>query len=167
MLARLFPQSLSNAYQGSWWAVALLLPVLLMKTVMGFNFSGVNPYVDVREILKTVDGVPLDTFSPQAVASVLASSGAWGAALFALSLVAWVILIRYRAGLPLAIMVLLVEQLLRTGANTFAVVQRIAAGDAQLAPGAMINLAMSVLLIAALALSLLALRPQPQETPQG
>jgi len=160
MLARLFPRSLSNVYQGSWWGVALFLPVLLMKTLMGFNFSGVNPYVDVREILKTVDGVPLDTFSPQAVASVLTSSGAWGAALFALCLFAWVILIRYRAGLPLAIMVLLVEQLLRTGANTFAVVQKIASGTAQPAPGAMINLGMSALLLSAFVLSLLAVRPQ-------
>jgi hypothetical protein len=167
MLGRLFPRSLSNAYQGSRWAIVLLLPVLLMKTLIGFNFSGVNPYVDVREILKTVDGVPLDTFSPQAVASVLDASGAWGAALFALCLLAWIILIRFRAGLPLAIMALLVEQLLRTGADTLAVVQRIAAGTAQLAPGAMINLGMSALLVSAFVFSLLAVRPQAQATPLG
>jgi len=167
MVGRLFPRSLSNAYQGSWWAIVLLLPVLLMKTAIGFNFSGVNPYVNVGEILKTVDGVPLDTFSPQAAASVLDASGAWGAALFALCLFAWIVLIRYRAGLPLAILLLLVEQLLRTGADTLAVVQRIAAGTAKLAPGAMINLGMTALLVAALALSLLAVRPLPQSTTQG
>ena len=165
MLGRLFPRSLSNAYQGSWWAVVLLLPVLLMKTLIGFNFSGVNPYVDVREILKTVDGVPLDTFSPQAVDTVLNSAGAWGAALFALCLFAWLVLIRYRAGLPAAILILTVEQFLRTGADTVRVLEKIAAGTAQLAPGAMINLGMGALLVSALVLSLLTVRAQPSATP--
>jgi hypothetical protein len=162
MLGRLLPRSLSNAYLGSWWAVVLLLPVLLMKTVIGFNFSGVNPYVDVREILKTVDGVPLDTFSPQAAASVLNAAGAWGAAVFALCLFVWLVLIRFRAGLPLAILVLTVEQLLRTGADTIRVMEKVVAGTAQLAPGAMINLGMSALLVSAFVLSLLAVRQQPE-----
>jgi hypothetical protein len=166
MLGRLFPRSLSNAYQGSWWAVALLLPVLLMKSVIGFNFSGANPYVDVREILMTVDGVPLDTFSPQAVASVLNAANAWGAALFALCLFVWLVLFRYRAGLPVAILVLNVEQLLRTGADTIRVMEKVVAGTAQLAPGAMINLGMSAALVFAFVLSLLAVRPQPQATPE-
>lgn len=162
MLGRLLPRSLSNAYLGSWWAVVLLLPVLLMKTVIGFNFSGVNPYIDVREILMTVDGVPMDTFSPQAAASVLDTAGAWGAALFAMCLFVWLVLIRYRAGLPVAILVLLVEQLLRTGADTIRVIEKIMAGTAQLAPGAMINLGMSAVLVLAFVLSLLAVRQQPE-----
>jgi hypothetical protein len=58
-------------------------------------------------------------------------------------------------------------ELLRTGADALAVLPRSAAGTAQLAPGAMINLGMTALLATAFALSLLAVRPQPQTTTQG
>jgi hypothetical protein len=44
------------------------------------------------------------------------------------------------------------------------VVQKIVAGTAQLAPGAMINLGMSALLVMAFVLSLLAVRPLVQAT---
>jgi predicted dehydrogenase len=46
------------------------------------------------------------TFSGATDATVVRSAGAWGAALFALCLFAWLVLIRYRAGLPAAILVL-------------------------------------------------------------
>ena len=47
MLGRLFPRSLDNSYEGSWIAVWLFAPVLIAKTLMGFNFSGLNPIIDV------------------------------------------------------------------------------------------------------------------------
>lgn len=157
MLDRLFPRSLSNAYQGPWLAVWLLAPVLLAKTLMGFNFSGLNPIIDVREILRTVDGVPLDTFSPEAAAAVVDSAGAWGIALFTLCLFAWIVLFRYRAALPLTILLLLIEQLGRTGAGSVIALSEFSAGSA-LSMGAIINLTMSALLIVAMALSLLRVR---------
>jgi hypothetical protein len=124
---------------------------------MGFNFSGLNPVIDVGEILRTVDGVPLDTFSSEAAAAVVDSAGAWGMALFTLCLFAWIALFRYRAALPLAILLLLIEQLGRTGAGSVIALSKLTAGSA-LSMGAIINLAMSALLIVAMALSLLRVR---------
>lgn len=159
MLQRLFPRSLDNAYQGSWIAVWLFAPVLIAKTLMGFNFSGLNPIIDVGEILRTVDGVPLDTFSAEASAAVIDSAAAWGMALFTLCLFAWLVLFRYRTALPLAILLLLIEQVGRTGPGSFRVVTELITGSTAMSMGAMINLTMSALLLVAIALSLFRVRP--------
>ena len=158
MLGRLFPRSLTNDYLGSWVAVWLLMPVLILKTLIGFNFSGLNPFISVATILQTVDGVPLDTFSKEAAATVVSSAGSWGMAQFALCLFVWLVLVRYRAGLPVAILVLLVEQIGRTGGGLVRVVAEMAAGLALPAAGALINLAMATALAVAFVLSLLAMR---------
>ncbi len=153
MLARMFPAALTNEYQGSWLAIWFFIPVLVVKTVIGFNFSGLNPFVDVAGILKTVDGIPLDTFSDAAATAVVNSAGAWGMALFALCLFIWFFLGRYRAGLPLAIGVLLLEQLGRTADGTLHVLESLIRGGAMPGAGATINLAMTLLLLMAFALS--------------
>ncbi|MEQ1489467.1 MAG: hypothetical protein ABL932_02855 [Terricaulis sp.] len=158
MLGRLFPRSLDNSYEGSWIAVWLFAPVLIAKTLMGFNFSGLNPIIDVGEILRTVDGVPLDTFSQEAAAAVIATAAAWGVALFTLCMFAWLVLFRYRAALPLAILLFLVEQIGRTGAGSVLALSKLIAGSTALSMGAIINLTMSALLIAAMALSLVRVR---------
>lgn len=165
MLDRLFPRNLDNSYQGSWVAVWLLAPVLIAKTLMGFNFSGLNPFINVGDILQTVDGVPLDTFSQDAAAAVIDSAAAWGVALFALCLFVWLILVRYRAGLPAAILVLLIEQIGRTGAGTVRVVAEVAAGSATPTAGAIINLTMTMLLAAAFVLSLIKVRRRSSQAP--
>lgn len=155
---RLFPRSLSSAYQGPWAAVWLLAPVLIVKTVIGFNFSGLNPLVDVGEILRTVDDVPLDTFSAEASSSVISSARAWGAALFVLCLFVWLVLLRYREALPVAILLLFVEQLIRTGsAPVMKVVDAVSGGPPPHA-GALINFGMTALLAIAFVLSLMTVR---------
>lgn len=159
MPGRLFPRSLTNDYQGSWAAPCLLAPVLIMKTVIGFNFSGLNPFVSVGEVLQTVDGVPLDTFSPEAAATIVDTASAWGMAQFALCLFVWLVVVRYRAGLPAAILVLLSEQLGRTGVGTARLVAELLATPAMPAAGALINLGMTAFLTIALLLSLVRARP--------
>lgn len=164
MLRRLLPSSLSNAtYQGSWLVVWLIVPVLLAKTLMGFNFSGFNPLISVASILESVDGIPLSSFSADAAAAVLDSASAWGIALFSLCLFGWVITLRYRSGLPLAILVFLIEQLGRTGAGLVTSLLDWAANSAAPSLAAIINLSFSGLLMAAFVLSLLRLRAAPTQ----
>ena len=162
MLSRLFPGTLTNTYEGSWFAVWLLAPVLVIKTLMGFNFSGLNPLVDVANILRTVDGVPIDSFSPAAADAVLRSAAAWGVALLALCLAVWMILLRYRAAIPLAVFFLLFEQLARTGTASAHSLSALIAGESTLSMSAIINLSLTALLLAAFGLSLLRVRPSLQ-----
>jgi hypothetical protein len=158
VLDRLFPKSLTADYRGSWIAVWLLAPLLIVKTVIGFNFSGLNPFIDVAQILEAVDGVPLSTFSPDASAAVVDSAHAWGMAIFTLCLFVWLVLVRYRAALPLAVLLLLIEQVGRTGAGTFRVARDLLASAAAPSGGALINSGMTLILITALMFSLMPAR---------
>ncbi|MFZ4122215.1 MAG: hypothetical protein ACOYKM_11195 [Caulobacterales bacterium] len=158
MLARLFPRALTNTYLGSWVAVWLVVPVLIVKTLIGFNFSGLNPFVSVAGILESVDGVPLSSFSAEAADQVISSATAWGMAMFALCLMVWLVLVRYRAGLPAAILVVLIEQLGRMGPGLVRAIGEIATGTPSLGTSTLINLAMAVSLIGGFMLSLVAVR---------
>ncbi|MEL6360630.1 MAG: hypothetical protein AAFR21_06050 [Pseudomonadota bacterium] len=110
MFSLLFPKTIDNTYRGQWLALIFFVPVLLIKLMMGFNMGGFNPTIDVRSILQDVDGVPLDTYSASAVTDLLFFTNAWGLGLFTIGLVGVIALVRYRAMIPLAILLLTVEQ---------------------------------------------------------
>lgn len=158
MLQRLFPASLTNTYTGSWVALWLLVPVLIVKTLMGFNFSGLNPFVDLTNILQTVDGVPMDTFSPRAASTIVNISMAWGVALLSLCLVVWLIIFRYRSAIPLAILILLFEQLARTGPDLIKLISRMILEQRFPSPSGYINLGLTVMLIVAFVLAVAIVR---------
>lgn len=147
-MTTLFPRTLSNTAPFSRVALALFIPVLAVKTLMGFNFSGANPFVDVAEILRTVDAIPLDRMPPDAARAIMGASAAWGAALFTLCVFGWIVVIRYRSALPLAIGLVLLEQLMRTAPASIRALATLSAGG-PLSMGALINLALSGLLIVA------------------
>lgn len=111
MFARLFPRQIDNFYQGHVLAIWLFVPVLAMKTVMGFNVGGLNPFISSRFILMSADGVPVDTYPADAAAHLVFTFAAWGLVLFILALFGWIVLLRYRAGLPLMILMLTLEQI--------------------------------------------------------
>lgn len=110
MLSRLFPKQIDNTYWGSTFAIVLLVPILLMKFVMGLNVAGLNPWVSNRYIAETVDRIPLETFGAEAASTVMFLFASWGLVLFVLSLLGVVVLIRYRAMVPLLFLLLLIEQ---------------------------------------------------------
>jgi hypothetical protein len=158
MLQRLFPASLTNTYSGSWVALWLLVPVLILKTIIGFNFLGINPFVEVAHVLKKVDGIPLDTFDPLAARMVVEFSMAWGVALFALCLAVWTIILRYRSAIPLGILLLLVEQIGRAGIDHITMISRMILESRMPAPSGFINLGMTTALLAAFILALAIVR---------
>lgn len=148
MFARLFPRTIDNDYRGSWLAIWLLAPVLLLKTLMGINVAGLNPWISSRYVMVKADGIPLDTFSPEAQEISVFLFTSWGLGLLMLCFLAVVALIRYRAMLPLAILLLAIEQIGRKIISTLIM----SPGD-PFSFGAVINWGLSIALILALVLS--------------
>lgn len=108
MLARLFPRTADNGWNGLRVAVWLLALLALLKLAMGANvvLSG-------RTVAINADGIPLDTYPVDAAQAVLALFAIWGVGHVVLALLAIVVVVRYRALVPLMLLVLLVEHVAR------------------------------------------------------
>ncbi len=158
MINRLFPKQFDNQYRGSVAAIVILIPLILFKLAIGVNVSGLNPFVSARQVLTSVDGVPLDSFSPEAAAEVLFSVGAWGVAMVCLGLLGIIALIRYRSMIPLIFVLLAVEQVGRKVVGTINFPPDPAGAVGM---GAIINWGFLALLALGLSLSLIARKSKP------
>ena len=57
MLGRLFPTQFDNDYDGQPLAMWLLVPILLLRLVIGFN-----SIISTRMVAVDADGIPLKSF---------------------------------------------------------------------------------------------------------
>lgn len=105
---RLLPEYAGSTYTGHKFALWLFGLVIAVKAAMGLN-AIFNTYM----VATRADGVPLATFPPAAVQTVLALFAIWGLGHFVLCLVGLLVLVRYRSLVPFMFVVLLVEQLAR------------------------------------------------------
>ena len=144
MLHKLLPQRIDNTYRGHKFALWLFALIVLMKIVIGLNtiFNG-------RLVATTADGIPLDTFTPAGVQTVLALFAIWGVAHLIICLLCALILARYRAMVPLMFTLLVLEFLSRKLVLYFLPIVRIGSP-----PGFFVNLALLALMIVGLMLSL-------------
>jgi hypothetical protein len=157
MLGRIFPKRIDNAYRGSVLAIWILVPVVILKFLMGANVAGLNPWIDNREILRTADAIPIDSYGAEAASAVVFLFSAWGLALLALSVMGVVVLIRYRAMIPLMYFLLAFEQLGRKALSEIhPVVRSVEAGGGH--AGFWINWGLSAALVIGFILSLAARR---------
>jgi hypothetical protein len=154
MLSRLFPKLFDNTYRGHWLAIWLLVPIVLLKLVMGAGAAGLNPWVSNRFIATNADGFPLDTFGVEAASLVMFLFASWGLALLVLNLLGVVVLIRYRAMIPLMFLLLSIEQIGRKGISLLSPIVR-AVETEGMSLGVIINWGLSALLLVGLILSLL------------
>jgi hypothetical protein len=118
MLTRLFPKRIDNDYRGRKLAIWLLVPLALVKLLQGASVAGLNPLATSRGILETADRVPVGTFPAEAASHLVFLFAAWGLGIFILGLLAAVVLLRYRAMIPLLYLLLLIEQLGRKVLST-------------------------------------------------
>lgn len=105
MLSRLFPKTIDNQWRGPWAAVAILALVVLMKlsTCFGTIFA-------TRRVALGPDGIPVDRVSPEIADVMLQLLALVGFDQLVLTLVGVIALVRYRAMIPLAFLLLLAEQ---------------------------------------------------------
>lgn len=55
MLNRTFPKQIDNTYRGRRAAIWLLVPIIVVKMIMGFNML-----LNACQLAQTADGLPLD-----------------------------------------------------------------------------------------------------------
>jgi hypothetical protein len=150
MLNRLLPKQFDNDYQGHILALWLFAPLVIIKLLMGFNVSGLNPWIDNRAIATTVDRFPLDSYGADAASAFMFMFASWGLILFVFGLFATIALMRYRAMVPLFYVLLAIEQFGRYYINTLYPIAR-AVKSTTVSPAALFNWG----LMAALALGLI------------
>lgn len=106
MFARVFPRQFDNIYRGHWLALILFGLLLALDAVIG-----TNSILNTRTVMTGADGIPLDSFPPQAAQEAIlefALLGMWRLFFVLLGVVA---LIRYRAMVPFLFVLLFVQQL--------------------------------------------------------
>ena len=142
---RFLPNQIDNTYHGYKLALWLLALLVLMKSIMSIN-SIFNGY----SVATSADGIPLDTFTPAGSQAVVSMFAALALSQLIICLLCVLVLVRYRAMIPLMFALLLVEHLGRR--LIFLIIPIVRTGRP---PGFYINLALGAVMVVGLALSLL------------
>ena len=150
MLYRLLPRSADNNYRGHWLALWIFALVVLARTLIS-----VNSIVNARMVATSADGLPLDAIGSAGAHIAISLFVIWGIAQLIISIVAAVVLIRYRALVPLMFLLLLLEL---AGRRIALHVLPIASNGSH--SGSIVNLVLLVLLVIGLALSLIKREPR-------
>ena len=143
MLGLLFPAQIDNTYRGHKLALWLFGLVVLAKLAIGFG-SVFNTY----RAASGADGIPLDTYPAAAAQAVMSLFALLGWLHIVLGVICIVVLIRYRAMVPLMLALLILEYLGRRAILMLMPIER------GVTSGTFINLAILAVMIVALVLSL-------------
>lgn len=148
-----FPAEANNNYRGYKSAILLLIAAVVVRLAMAY--AGL---FDTRSMLQGADSIPIDSWAPGVAATFLYMTKLLGFDHLLLTAVAIVILIRWRALIPFAFLLLLTEQLGRLALKLTNPVPRTGISYVPVDP----NLIIIAALLIGLALSL----SQPQKRPQ-
>ena len=150
ILDRLLPPRADNDYRGPaialWLFVAITLVTLGRSLVHVFRFDGGA---------QSIATIPLDAYTPEGAAAVVAIFALWGLSQLLLGIVYLVVLWRYRSLIPLMYLLLIVEYLGRMGLGAWKSIE-----TRETPPGVIGNY-----VVAALAIAMLILSFHQPETP--
>ena len=144
MLNRLLPRQADNAYRGYRLALWLFGLLVLSRTIMS-----VNSMVNGRAIASSADGIPLDTYTPDGARTVVSLFAVLGLSNLVICILCIVVLVRYRALVPLMFSLLLLQHLARRVIH-----QILPVATTGNPPASVINLVLLALMVVGLALSL-------------
>ena len=144
MTSPLLPRRADNEYGGRKVALWIFGIVVFVKLAMGLNtaFNG-------RSVASSADGIPLDTYPPAAAQAFVTVFALLGVAHVVIALLCVLVLVRYRALVPLMFAFLLLEHLSKRLVVRMLPIERVGAP-----PASVINLALLTLIVVGLALSL-------------
>jgi len=144
MLERVFPSSTDFTYRGGRIALWLLGLVLFLKLAiaLGAIFNG-------HYAATVADGIPIDSYTPQGAQAFLSLFASLGLSQFILGAFGVVLLLKYRALVPLFLLLLVVEYVARKGVAVYIPIAR--SGQA---PGGAINWAIFGVMVLAFILSI-------------
>ncbi len=144
MLERVFPSAAALTYRGSRIALWLLGLVLILKLAiaLGAIFNG-------HYAATVADGIPIDSYTPQGAQAFLSLFALLGLSQFMLGAIGVVLLVKYRALVPLFLLLLLVEYVARKGVAAYIPIVR-----TDQAPGGAINWAIFGVMVLAFILSI-------------
>ena len=144
MFDQLLPQRIDNNYRGYKLVLWMFGGAVLVRVGMSLVsiFNG-------HQVASTADAIPLDTFTPSGAQTVVSLFALLGFAQLMLCLLSLLVLVRYRAMVPLMLLLLSLELLGRRLILLFLPVVR--TGTPR---GLFVNLALLALMVAGLALSL-------------
>jgi hypothetical protein len=143
MLEQILPRAIDNTYRGRKAALWLFAAVVFAKTAMSLNsiFNG-------RYVAGRADGIALDSFTPAGAQAVVSLFAIWGLAHLAVCALCVIVLIRYRAMVPLMLSLLLVEHVARR-----VILWAMPIARTGTPPGLTVNLMLLALILAGLLLS--------------
>ncbi len=144
MLRQLFPRHVDNTYRGYKLALWFFALLVLIKLAIGLN-SIFNGYV----VASSADGIPLDTFTAAGAQAVVSLFAVLGLSQLMMCSLCILVLVRYRALIPLMFALLLLEHLSRKLILHFLPIARTGTP-----PGSVVNLVLLALMVVGLALSL-------------
>ena len=143
MFGKLFPESVDNAYRGHKAALWIFGVVVAIRIIQSVNtiFNGYS--------IAKGDGVPMDTFAPDAAQTVVSTFALSAFYRLILSLLCVLVLVRYRKAIPFMFVVLALNYL---GAQL--ILQFLPAAGTETPVGPVITVVMMSLILVGLALSL-------------
>jgi len=156
MIDRIFPKQADNNFRGNRLALWLFAPLAFAHSAisLGAIFSADGG-------AQSADGIPLDSFSPQAAQAVISTVAFLGFADLLVCIFYWLALIRYRALVPLMYLVMASDFVAHKAINAMKPMERMPGTST----GTIITIAFFALAVIGLVLSLTGARYRQQNNP--